>query len=156
MWEESGRLLSSNLIPATITDLSIILTVPNHIGTAVPFFSSVRNLHRLTFVFQALHIRLRLNHVKPVIPAFLDALVGSLPSSLKRFELKNVGGNFPLLETPFKEILDLFSGGGLPNLAWIDFPDCKREDLENEPAAADLLAECERRSIRIVFGEESL
>lgn len=44
----------------------------------------------------------------------------------------------------------------LPNLARLGFPACKRKDLEGEAAAADLLAKCERRSIRVVCWEELL
>ncbi|KAL8276447.1 hypothetical protein RQP46_011149 [Phenoliferia psychrophenolica] len=150
--DDSKSFPTSDLIPTTISDLSIILTVPNDAVGAPLFFTSVQNLHHLTLLFG--NIKTIPPPPTPPIPAFIDALVGSLPSSLKRLGLKNVGGTFPLLQTPFKQIRDLFSGGGLPNLARIDFPDCKREDLEKEAAAADLVAECERRSIRIVCWEE--
>ncbi|KAL8279565.1 hypothetical protein RQP46_008127 [Phenoliferia psychrophenolica] len=57
-------------------------------------------------------------------------------------------------QTPFNEIGSLLSNNSLPNLTRIDFPQCKRKDLEDEAAAADLLDECKRRLIRIVCWEE--
>ncbi|KAL8279568.1 hypothetical protein RQP46_008130 [Phenoliferia psychrophenolica] len=122
------------LIPASILDLSIILTLPlrddDDLG---PAFATVQHLHQLTLVF---------------------------PPSITRLSMNNVGNHYtntstlPLSQTPFNEIRRLFSHDRLPNLTRIDFPDCKRNDLEDEVSASDLLDECERRSIRIVCWEE--
>ncbi|KAL8279576.1 hypothetical protein RQP46_008138 [Phenoliferia psychrophenolica] len=93
----------------------------------------------------------------PYIRNQLNSTAAVLPASIERLGFKGVGnttGLHPLPRTPFAEICDIISGDRLPNLTRLDFPDCKRKDLEDEAAAADLLAECERRSIRIVCWEE--
>ncbi|KAL8279477.1 hypothetical protein RQP46_008039 [Phenoliferia psychrophenolica] len=150
----SPGFLSDLNLQATVRDLSVILTVPNNIDEALSFFNSVQNLHRLTFNFENVPIE-KYYSLPHALGSFLEALVGSLPSSIERLELKNIGGpGNSLLQTPFNNILELFAGDRLPNLTRIDFPDCKRRDLEDEVAAADLLGECERKLIRVVCWEE--
>ncbi|KAL8279479.1 hypothetical protein RQP46_008041 [Phenoliferia psychrophenolica] len=147
--------------PTTVVDLRIVLTAPNVRVDAdlLPFFAKIQNLHRLTFDFCMKAGVAELIGL-PTLSTFLKPLAGALPASIERLGIKNVGTSEAertlLSETPFIEILEFFSNDRLPNLARIDFPNCKRKDLEDEAAAADLLAECERKSIRIVCWEESL
>ncbi|KAL8281033.1 hypothetical protein RQP46_006712 [Phenoliferia psychrophenolica] len=83
----------------------------------------------------------------------LLSLAGSLPTSIKRLCLTQVS-NFNTIQLP--HFYATFSEENLPNLKRIDSPDFKRKDLEDAAGATDLLAECERRSIRVVCWEEFL
>ncbi|KAL8279546.1 hypothetical protein RQP46_008108 [Phenoliferia psychrophenolica] len=148
---DSPDLQDATIIPATVVDLSITLSVPSGIPHLLPFFAAVQNLHHITLDF--------LPHQSYIsVFSFFGSLAGFLPASIKRLSIKNVGDPnttaYPLAYTPFLDLLDLISTDRLPNLTRIDFPVCKRKDLEDEAAAADLLAECERHSIRIVCWED--
>ncbi|KAL8279493.1 hypothetical protein RQP46_008055 [Phenoliferia psychrophenolica] len=134
--------------------LEIVIAFWYYPSKLLPFFSNVRDLNRITVEFHT-----------GAIPTDrgtwtqLAALAGSLPTSITRLGVANVSGasnrSHPSLsEIPLYEIQQLFSNDRLPNLARIDFPNCKRKDLEDEAAAGDLLAECKRRSIRVVCWEE--
>ncbi|KAL8279532.1 hypothetical protein RQP46_008094 [Phenoliferia psychrophenolica] len=142
-------------IPATVTDLTLILYVPNDIPDLIPAFATVQKLHHLTFSFDPA----RRSNDYTSTSALLQSIAGSLPASIKRLSITNVRGaadrtHIALCKIPLAEIKDLFANDRLPSLTRLDFPDCKRKDLEDEAAAADLLAECERRSIRVVCWEE--
>ncbi|KAL8279541.1 hypothetical protein RQP46_008103 [Phenoliferia psychrophenolica] len=87
----------------------------------------------------------------------LQSLTATLPPSIKRLSIVRGASDrthLALSEIPLPEIQELFANERLSNLTRIDFPDCKRKDLEGEVAAADLLTECERRAIRVVCWEE--
>ncbi|KAL8279569.1 hypothetical protein RQP46_008131 [Phenoliferia psychrophenolica] len=106
------------------------------------------------------HFTIRItNHIKSsATPRFFHSLVGTLPSTITRLTLER-GDNWEwmhpsslLYTIPFEKIMLVLSD--LEQLKRLDFPDVKRVDLEALAAAADLLAECERRSIRVVCWEE--
>ncbi|KAL8279526.1 hypothetical protein RQP46_008088 [Phenoliferia psychrophenolica] len=148
---------STIYIPGTITDLSITLYVPNAAGDLPRAFATVQNLHHLTLRFDPAGVPRALNPPS----SLFQSLAGSLPTSIKRLSIANVRGatdrtHLALSEVSLPEIQELFSHNRLPELARLDFADCKRKDLEDEAAAADLLAECDRRSIRVVCWEELL
>ncbi|KAL8276445.1 hypothetical protein RQP46_011147 [Phenoliferia psychrophenolica] len=147
-------------IPPSILELSFTIINPHAAGPAIgdllTFLAEVQNLHHLTFQLKGDMTTLELLNMD----SLLQALAGSLPASIKRMSVKNLSSvpgpvGLPLQNIPFGPIMEL-SAGDLPNLARLDLPDCKRKDLEDEAAAADLLADCERRSIRIVCWEEFL
>ncbi|KAL8279512.1 hypothetical protein RQP46_008074 [Phenoliferia psychrophenolica] len=137
-------------IPTSVLDVSIILALPNGNDDLVPALATVHNLHHLTFEF----IWERKESI-----SLLESLAGSLPTSIERLSISNVSGDgdsnrIALSALPLPETQDVFSNDRLPKLARLDFTDCKRKDLEDAAAAADLLAECERKSIRVVCWEE--
>ena len=85
---------------------------------------------------------------------YLHALVGILPPAIARLSI--VRDEFSISEIPLPRILTLIMVTNLPNLARLDFPDCERADVEEATEAADVLAECKRRSIRVVYWEDFL
>ncbi|KAL8279579.1 hypothetical protein RQP46_008141 [Phenoliferia psychrophenolica] len=127
--------------------------LPNINQDLVPAMATVPHLHHLTIVFA------RTTCTREYMLHFFETITGSLPASIKRLSLKNARGapdpnHLALFEIPLPEIQELFWSDRLPNLRRIDFPDCKRTDLEDDAAGADLLDECERQSIRVVCWEE--
>ncbi|KAL8281518.1 hypothetical protein RQP46_006202 [Phenoliferia psychrophenolica] len=93
-------------------------------------------------------------------PQFLRSVVGTLPASIKRLTIERVdsggwlGLDDALLSIPFKEIASLISNP--VNLARLELPDVRRAELEGHAAAADVLAEYELKSIRVVCWEDLL
>ncbi|KAL8279564.1 hypothetical protein RQP46_008126 [Phenoliferia psychrophenolica] len=90
---------------------------------------------------------------------YLHSLVGTLPNSIKRLTIERAHAWFrldaeSLVYIPFEDIGLIIEN--LDQLVRIDFPDVKRGDLEEYAGAADVLAECERRAIRVVCWEEFL
>ncbi|KAL8279543.1 hypothetical protein RQP46_008105 [Phenoliferia psychrophenolica] len=121
-------------------------------------FATVQHLYHFTLNFDP---SVGVHRILIAASSIFESLAGSLPTSIKRLSITNVRGasdrtHLALSETQLAEIKDLFSNNRLPNLTRIDFPDCSRKDLEDEAEAADLLHECECRSIRVVCWEEFL
>ncbi|KAL8279496.1 hypothetical protein RQP46_008058 [Phenoliferia psychrophenolica] len=150
----------SSYIEASVLELSITIINPHAAGPAddlLTFLDNVQNLHHLTF-----RLKEGMNYGDIFkLECFLQSLAGSLPASIKRMSVKNLSSvpgpvGLPLQSLEFSPIMELLTGGRLSNLARLYLPDCKRNDVEDEAAAAELLAECERRSIRVVCWEDFL
>ncbi|KAL8279518.1 hypothetical protein RQP46_008080 [Phenoliferia psychrophenolica] len=150
------RALASVIIPPSVRDLSIILAVPSDAPEFLAFFATVQNLHHLTIVFGS-----EFEYRRMIGTPYIRSLAGSLPASIKRLSIVRdtpdpTHPTLVLSPFPLSQIQELVSDDRLTNLTRLDFLDCKRKDLEDAAAAADLLAECERKSIRVVCWEEFL
>ncbi|KAL8279578.1 hypothetical protein RQP46_008140 [Phenoliferia psychrophenolica] len=149
----------SDMIPPSVRALTIILSVPIDGPDLLPFFATVQFLHHLVLDFCSAYKDEYF--VSTSTSSLLQSLAGSLPASITRLSIANVRGgadptHLALSEIPLTEIQELFADERLPNLARIEFPDLKRKDLEDEAAAANLLAECEHQSIRVACWEDFL
>ncbi|KAL8286552.1 hypothetical protein RQP46_004569 [Phenoliferia psychrophenolica] len=96
------------------------------------------------------HLSLHLDYFDSKYP--LKKLIGLLPPSIIRLTVVRnrdaaIGGHFPFTVIPFADISLLIAS--LPRLQRIDFPDCMEIYILEQAVSAVVVAECERRSIRM-------